>query len=199
MSDKTEEMSAEGKAAPPPPPKSAKPAAAGGDEPAADEAEVLEIESAVEYDGEEVGPDAYRHYTLTVEGGDSDLAVFDISLTVQDGSANVFVNRPDKGLGAFPTKDEFDWNVKRGQLVGRPGVYCVSVYGVPSFIDKDIGGFLEGDDKNWTTFNMYFEWHLMTPEQLAEHNAVEDKFASRKERCVCVCVCVLFPLLFSKR
>lgn len=146
------------------------------------EAEPLEIENGVEYEGEEVGPDQYRHYFLTVEGDeDKDSAVFTVDLTVQQGSANIFVNFP--GKDTFPEKDEgkFDWNVKRGQLEGPPGTYNVSVYGVPSFIDKDVAGFLDGEDANWSSFTFSFTWRLLDADELAAKQSVADKFASRKE------------------
>merc|ERR1711862_72251 len=108
-----------------------------------------------------VAPDRYRWFTFKVEGKESELAEITIQKFLKKGTVDLFVNLP--GTSQFPTKESFDWNPKKGKLIGPVGEYWMSALGVPSFIEKD-DKWLTEEGANWGCFELQVDWQIMNAE-----------------------------------
>lgn len=104
-----------------------------------------------------------------IDGTEDDLIDVKISRRVHAATANIYVNNPL--TEDFPTVDKFDWNPTKGPLLGpagnlhltlcsdddEAGWYRISVFGVPSFIEKD-DMYLVDPSANWSTFDLVIDY-----------------------------------------
>ncbi|PRP73175.1 calcium/calmodulin-dependent protein kinase type 1D-like [Planoprotostelium fungivorum] len=128
-------------------------------------------------EGERVGPGKYRWYLLYIDGTEDDLIDVKISRRVHAATANIYVNNPL--TEDFPTVDKFDWNPTKGPLLGPAGWYRISVFGVPSFIEKD-DMYLVDPSANWSTFDLVIDYSTLDEEHKERLRVVSDQYKREK-------------------